>query len=153
MDWYYPVLTGVLRGAEGQARLDERSSTFVIEGRGVRCVSDRPWITAAETCECLMAYLSLGDRATARSLFEWAQTLRAEQGRYWTGIVYPDMVHFPGGEMSTYTAASIVLAADALAGTSPASDLFVRHDTLPELALTDAEDRVSSDVAPRDAVD
>jgi hypothetical protein len=24
---------------------------FVVEGRGVRCVSDRPWVTAAETCE------------------------------------------------------------------------------------------------------
>ena len=26
--------------------------TFVMDGNGVRCVTDRPWITAAETCEC-----------------------------------------------------------------------------------------------------
>jgi hypothetical protein len=146
MDWYYPVLTGVLEGGDGRARLEARQDIFLVEGLGVRCVSDRPWITAAETCECLMAYLSLGDRATARRLFEWAQLLRVDDGRYWTGVVYPDMVHFPGGEMSTYTAASIVLAADALAAASPAADLFVGHDTLPELALTDAEDGVATDV-------
>jgi hypothetical protein len=146
MDWYYPVLAGVLRDDEGRARLQDRADTFVVEGLGIRCVSDRPWITAAETCECLMAHLSLGDTATARTLFEWAQQLRVDDGRYWTGVVYPEMVNFPGGEMSTYTAASIVLAADALTGSSPASDLFVRHDALPELALTDAEDEVAEDV-------
>jgi hypothetical protein len=143
MDWYYPVLAGVLRDAEGRARLAAREPTFIVEGLGVRCVSDRPWVTAAETCECAMAYLSLGDASTARVLFAWAQELREDDGTYWTGVVYPDMVHFPGGERSTYTAASIVLAADALAGASAASDLFVRHDVLPELALIDAEDVVS----------
>jgi hypothetical protein len=146
MDWYYPVLAGVLRGGEGRARLAARHDTFVVEDMGVRCVSDRPWITAAETCECLMAYLTVGARDLAHTLFEWAQLLRVDDGRYWTGIVYPDMVHFPGGEMSTYTAASIVLAADALAGTSPAAGLFVDHDALPELALTEAEDVVAEDV-------
>jgi hypothetical protein len=145
MDWYYPVLAGVLRDDEGRARLAERQDTFVEDGLGIRCVSDRPWITAAETCECLMAYLSVGDEAMARSLFSWAQALRADDGSYWTGVVFPDMVHFPGGERSTYTAASIVLAADAIEGTSPTAHLFVRHDALPELALTDAEDRVAED--------
>jgi hypothetical protein len=141
MDWYYPVLTGVLRDGEGAAHLDERLETFYLEGRGIRCVSDRPWITAAETCECLLAYLSLGERDLALTLFEWAQQLRADDGHYWTGIVFPEMVHFPGNEKSTYTAASIVLAADALAGTSPASQLFVDHDALPALInLSDSAD-------------
>lgn len=140
MDWYYPILTGVVGGPEGLERLRARHEAFVVEGLGVRCVSDRPWITAAETCECLLAYLSLGERETALTLFEWAQTLRGEDGRYWTGIVFPEMVHFPGGEQSTYTAASIVLAADALSRTSPASGVFVDHDALPALIATEAED-------------
>jgi hypothetical protein len=143
MDWYYPVLTGVLRGDEGRARLDGRRDTFLVENMGIRCVSDRPWVTAAETCECLLAYLSLGERELARKMFGWAQLLRAEDEHYWTGIVFPEMVHFPGGEKSTYTSASIVLAADALSGTSPASGLFVDHDALPELVLTDAEDALA----------
>jgi len=39
-----------------------RFDTFVMPGKGIRCVGDRPWVTAAETCECLLAYLSLGER-------------------------------------------------------------------------------------------
>jgi len=149
MDWYYPVLTGVVRGEAGLERLNARRDTFLVENMGVRCVSDRPWVTAAETCECMLAYLSLGEHDFARTLFGWAQLLRSEDGHYWTGIVFPEMVHFPGNEKSTYTAASIVLAADALSGTSKASALFVDHDLLPELALSDAEDALA-DPSPHD---
>lgn len=142
MDWYYPVLTGVVLGEAGRQRLAERYDTFVMEGKGVRCVSDRPWVTAAETCECLMAHLAVGERERAMDLFHWAQRLREPDGKYWTGIVYPDEVHFPGGEQSSYTAAAVVLAADALADASPAAGLFVRHDTLPPLIDTHTDDAV-----------
>jgi hypothetical protein len=131
MDWYYPVMAGVLRDDEARDRLDAHRATFFMDGLGVRCVSDRPWVTAAETCECLLAHLSVGDTDRARQLFEWAQALRADDGHYWTGIVHPEMVHFPGGEKTTYTDAAIVLAADAISGATPASDLFVDHDALP----------------------
>jgi len=144
MDWYYPVMAGVLVGDIGLERLESRRDVFLVDGMGVRCVSDRPWVTAAETCECLLAYLSLGERDTALELFGWAQQLRDDDGHYFTGIVFPEMVHFPGHERSTYTAASIVLAADALAGTTPASQLFVDHAALPALLGADHED-VSAD--------
>jgi hypothetical protein len=140
MDWYYPVMTGVLRDEAALERLEERRDTFFVEGMGVRCVSDRPWVTAAETCECLLSYLSLGERDVALELFDWAQTLRSPSGHYFTGIVFPEMVHFPGDERSTYTSASIVLAADALAGASAASHLFVDHDALPALIEADPAD-------------
>jgi hypothetical protein len=141
MDWYYPVLCGVVTGDAGRERLASRFDAFVMEGRGVRCVSDRPWITVAETCECLLAHLAVGDRERAEALFAWAQQFRVDNGRYWTGTVYPDEVHFPANEQSTYTAASVVLAADALSGTSPASALFADHDAvLPRLLSVD-EDR------------
>ena len=45
-------------------------------------------------------------------------------------MVYPEEVSFPGGERTTYTAAAIVLAADALSSTSPAAGLF-RGEGLP----------------------
>ncbi|HEX6569212.1 MAG TPA: hypothetical protein VF015_08600, partial [Acidimicrobiales bacterium] len=57
MDWYYPVLAGVVVGDAARERLAERHGAFVMDGCGVRCVSDRPWITAAETCEYAMANL------------------------------------------------------------------------------------------------
>lgn len=142
MDWYYPVLTGVVGDEAGRKRLAERYDAFVMDGKGVRCVSDRPWVTAAETCECMMAHLAVGERERAAELFSAAQTLREPDGRYWTGIVYPDETHFPGGEQSTYTAAAVILGADALAGTSPASALFVDHDAvLPALIDTVTDDR------------
>jgi hypothetical protein len=130
MDWYYPVLGGAVLGDAGRERMAHRAAAFVMEGHGVRCVSDRPWVTVAETCECAMAYLAVGDRDMATTLFGWAQQHREPGGRYWTGTVYPEEVHFPGGEQSTYTAATVVLAADALGGCSPASALFVDHDAL-----------------------
>ncbi|MBI2708909.1 MAG: prenyltransferase [Actinobacteria bacterium] len=135
MDWYYPVLTGVVLGDAGRERLAARRTAFVMEGRGVRCVADRPWVTVAETCECALAHLAVGDRARAEELFAWAQQHREADGRYWTGTVYPEGVHFPGGERSTYTAASVVLAADGIGGCSAASSLFVDPDVLlPALA-------------------
>jgi hypothetical protein len=143
MDWYYPVLAGVLSPADGRSRLDARRSTFVMEGQGVRCVSDRPWITAAETCECLMAELSLGNAEQALQLFSWAQALRDDDGHYFTGIVQPDAVHFPADERSTYTDASVVLAADALSRTSPAWALFVDHDALPPLVEVDESESLA----------
>ncbi len=131
MDWYYPVLCGAMTGAAAQERLGARFDTFVMEGLGVRCVGDRPWVTTAETCECALAYLSLGDRATAEMLFSTTWRMRTDDGRYWTGEVHPEQVHFPGGEQSTYSAAAVLLANDALAGTTAASGLFVDHDALP----------------------
>ncbi len=133
MDWYYPVLCGVVTGDPGRERLAHRFDAFSMEGWGVRCVSDRPWITAAETCECAIAHLAVGDDETARTLFGWAQRLRTDQERYWTGVVLPDEGKFPADEQSTYTAAAVILAADALGGKSATSGLFTDHALLPEL--------------------
>jgi hypothetical protein len=150
MDWYYPVLAGVVTGDEGRRRIHERFDAFVIDGHGVRCVNDRPWITAAETCELALALLGLGDDARARRLFSWAQALR-DDGRYFTGIVLPDGVHFPADERSSYTAAAVVLAADALSRSTPAWGLFADHGALPTIALDDgALDREGTAVADED---
>ncbi len=132
MDWYYPVLGGVVIGDAGRERLRGGWDTFVMEGRGTRCVSDRPWVTAAETCECVLAHLSAGLDAEALDLFTWAQRLRQDDGSYWTGLVFPELITFPTDERSTYTAAAVVLAADALGGLTAASGLFL-GETLRDL--------------------
>jgi hypothetical protein len=133
MDWYYPVLGGARLGDDGREHLAAKWDVFVMEGKGVRCVSDRPWTTAAETCECVMAHLAVGEDEKAWDLFDWVQALRDDDGAYFTGLVYPQRKTFPGDERSTYTAAAVVLAHDALTRTSPASGLFVDHDALPDL--------------------
>lgn len=151
MDWYYPVLTGAVLGDAGRERLAHRREAFVIENWGIRCVSDRPWITAAETCECAMAHLAVGETSWARRLFDWAQRLRDPNDRYWTGIVVPEEVHFPGGEQSTYTASAVILAADALAGASPAAALFTDHDALPVVLDTGLDEEPATAPEPTDA--
>lgn len=133
MDWYYPVLSGAVSGKAAADRLAQGRSTFVMDEGGIRCVSDQPWVTAAETCECAMAYLVNGQRDEAIELFESIQVLRDDDGAYFTGIVYPDRVNFPDGERSTYTSAAVILAADAIEDTTPGSAIF-RNEDLPDLA-------------------
>ena len=138
MDWYYPVLGGAVRGATGAALLAARWEEFVVPGRGVRCVSDRPWITAAETAELVLALDALGDRERALGLLRAVQFLRADDtGGYWTGWVFPDDVHWPG-EQSTWSSAAMILAADALTGTSPGHVLF-RGAGLPRVLAVDCD--------------
>ena len=146
MDWYYPVLVGALDPGPAQERLEERWDEFVIEGCGVRCVSDKPWVTAAETAECAMALLSIGRGDLAGRLLEWIGQHRRPDGSYLTGIVYPQRSTFPSGECSSYTAAAVVLAEDALAGLSPAAQLFAGR-SLPrglDLDSTAAVTRLST---------
>ena len=97
-------------------------------GLGVRCVSDEPWVTTAETAECAIAHAAVGDKAAATDLLDWTRRHRHDDGSYWTGVVYPERIHFPDGERTAYTAAAVILAADAISGTSPASGLFVPAD-------------------------
>lgn len=127
MDWYYPVLAGAITGDDAAKRMDDGWDRFVMADKGVRCVSDRPWVTAAETCECVMALLAAGDRERALELFALAQRLRDDDGAYFTGLVFPELIHFPDQERSTYTGAAVILAADALDGRNPTSTLFTDH--------------------------
>lgn len=125
MDWYYPVLTGSLTGEGAKARLADRWETFAIEGRGIRCVSDEPWVTASETAECAIAFAAIGDLSTAADLLRWTRTHRRSDGSYWTGIVYPERELFPFEEHTSYTAAAVLLAVDTITDASPASRIFV----------------------------
>ena len=81
MDWYYPVLGGVLTVSAGKARLAEGWDTFVMEGLGVRCVSDEPWVTASETAECALAFAAIGDFDTAADLLRWTGGHRRRRRR------------------------------------------------------------------------
>lgn len=128
MDWYYPVLGGAVRGAAGLALLEAGWDTFVVPGLGIRCVSTNNWVTGAETCELVMALDAVGEHGRAIEQFAAMQHLRADDGRYWTGHVFPEGVHWPA-EHTTYTAAAVVLAADELSRTTPASGIM-RGDTL-----------------------
>ncbi|MGB0147347.1 MAG: prenyltransferase [Ilumatobacteraceae bacterium] len=124
MDWYYPVLTGALTESAAIARLASGWDTFIMDGLGTRCVSDEPWVTASETAETALAFAAIGDVDSASQLLSWTRSHRRDDGSYWTGIVHPDRIVFPDGEHTSYTAAAVVLAADSICQSSPASSLF-----------------------------
>ncbi len=128
MDWYYPVLGGSVRGRDGLDLLASRWDDFVVPGLGIRCVDTNPWVTGAETCELVMALDCLDDHSRALQLFADMQHLRHENGSYWTGYVFEDDALWPA-EQTTYTAAAVILAADELSRTSPASGIM-RGETL-----------------------
>jgi len=119
MDWYYPVLAGIVTGDAARDRLIAGQRRFVIDGLGVRCVADKDWVTAAETSECAMAYLAAGEDGAARQLLDGTRHLRHSDGSYFTGMVHPQGDHFPPGERSTYSAAAVVLTAMALDSSGP----------------------------------
>jgi hypothetical protein len=125
MDWYYPVLGGAFDGGDARSRLDEGWETFVVEGRGVLCTSDRPWVTTGETAELVLTCDAVGLNDRAALLFEWMQHLRDDDGMYWTGINHPDGSRYPL-EKTTWSAGAVLLAADALTDTTPTSGFF-RH--------------------------
>lgn len=129
MDWYYPVMTGAMEGPQAKDRLASMWDVFVMVDNGVRCVSDEPWVTAAETAECSLAHAAIGDLDTAVRLLDWTRPHRCDDGAYLTGLVYPDRIAFPAGERTAYTGAAIILAADAVSGASPGSRVF-RHGFL-----------------------
>ena len=129
MDWYYPVLGGALPREAARARLAARRAEFVVPGLGIRCVADRPWVTGAETCEYVLALDAAGETRAAHEQFAAMQHLRDPDGSYWTGLVYADGERWPV-ERSTWTAATVVLAADALSGATGAAGLF-RGEGLP----------------------
>jgi hypothetical protein len=136
MDWYYPVLGGAVTGEAARDRLAAEWDTFVVPGLGARCVSDHPWVTGAETCELALALAAAGQPEAALEQVAAMQHLRHDDGSYWTGYVYPDDARWPV-ERTTWTAAAVVLAADALSGATAASTLFTDPAALPAAGTTD----------------
>ncbi len=123
MDWFYPVLSGALTGVEAKRRLETYWRKFVVEGQGVRCVFDEPWVTVAETCELVLALVALGNNALARVVFGWIADKRYEDGSFWCGHTVPDTVIWPEDRLS-WTNAAVLMAADALFQLTPANDFF-----------------------------
>jgi hypothetical protein len=123
MDWYYPVLGGVLRGAEAKERIEEGWDRFVVPGLGVRCVVPNPWVTGGESAELALALWAMGESDRAVRILADIQHLRAEDGMYWTGYVFEDETVWPR-ERTTWTAGALLLAVAALGGDEATTAVF-----------------------------
>jgi len=123
MDWFYPVLGGALTGDAANRHIDGRWAEFIAPGYGIRCVSDRPWATPAESSELAITLDLIGRRDDALALLDDVAVHRDDDGGYWTGYVWPDRAVWPV-EKTTWTAAAVILANDAVHGLTPAAGLF-----------------------------
>ncbi|WP_457554268.1 phenyltransferase domain-containing protein [Desulfobacula sp.] len=123
MYWFYPILSGALKGESANHRIEKYWNRYVIKGQGARCVSDQPWVTIAETSELVLALIAMGSVEKAGIVFSWIQDKIYEDKTYWCGYTYPDMVIWPEEKIS-WTNAVVLMAADALYDLTPASGLF-----------------------------
>ncbi|MDH6574966.1 prenyltransferase [Kitasatospora sp. MAP5-34] len=129
MDWYYPVLGTALRGTAAAERIERDWERFVVPGLGVRCVSDRPWVTGGESAELALALWAVGQSDRAVEILRWIQHLRHTDGSYWTGYVFEDDAIWPE-ERTTWTAGALLLAVAALGG-DPATVAVFGGEQLP----------------------
>ena len=126
MDWYYPILCGVISGGLAEERFENREKEFIVEGMGCKCVVEEPWVTIAESSELVMALATMGKLDRAKEIFSWLHQWKDLQDNlYWTGYVYPDKAFWPI-EKPTWTAAAVLLAADTLYKFTGGSELFIR---------------------------
>ena len=123
MDWYYPILCGVFTGAEARLRLEKYWEKFAVPSWGIRCVSDRPWVTMAETSELVLSLTAIDAYEEAETVLSWIKDKRYDDGAYWMGVTFPDAVIWPD-EKTAWTAAAVILAYDALNDLTHGSRLF-----------------------------
>jgi len=114
MNWYYPVLTGVLNGEKAREHIQAGWQEFVVDGWGCKCSLDQPWVTVAETCELVLALIRIGELKRARTLLDWVLLLQDSDGGFWTGIRVPEEWIYPPDEKTTWSAAAVIMAKVAI---------------------------------------
>jgi len=77
----------------------------------------------AETSEMVITLTAIGNHKIGKLLFNWICERKFDDGSYWCGFTFPDMVIWPEDKIS-WTNGVVIMAADALYQLSPASDLF-----------------------------
>ena len=124
MDWYYPILCGVIDGEDGLKRVNESWHKFVVKDLGCKCVEEEPWVTAAESCELVLALNKISEKDKAEVIFKDVLNLAdPKTNLFWTGYVFADKKYWPI-EKPSWTAAAVILAANSLYKFTKSSDFF-----------------------------
>ena len=127
MDWYYPVMCGIVINEDANKRIASRWDEFIVDGIGCKCVQDEPWVTIAESSELVVALVSIGEIKKAKEVFSWLHQFKDKKDNlYWTGYVYTDDKYWPV-EKPTWTAGAVLLAADSLFEFTEGSKLFLEE--------------------------
>ena len=123
MDWYYPILSGCLKQQEKLNYINKIFKDFYLDGIGIKCVVEEPWVTVAETSEFILALMCAGYDDEAKRLLFDVINISDEEGIPFMGWQYEENIFWPE-EKPSWTAAALMLSADCVFDYSDASDLF-----------------------------
>ncbi len=124
MDWYYPILCGIIDQASAIKLIQSRWKEFVVDGLGCKCVQEEPWVTAAESSELVLGLIRIGMNKEAQEILQNTFNLiDNEDNLLWTGYVYKDDKFWPV-EKPSWTAAAAILAGNAINKFSPSWNFF-----------------------------
>jgi len=123
MDWYYPVLSGAFSKSESTKILSKKWDEFVVDGLGCKCVTEEPWVTAAESSELVISLTKSGLTNKAEELLQDTFNLMDEDGLLWTGYVFKDEKFWPV-EKPSWTMGAAILAGNSINKFSPSSNFF-----------------------------
>ena len=124
MDWYYPILSGCLKQDEKSYYINKIFKDFYLDGIGIKCVIEEPWVTVAETSEFILALMCAGYDDEAKRLLFDVLNISDEEGIPFMGWQYEQNIFWPE-EKPSWTAAALMLSADCVFDYSDASDLFI----------------------------
>ena len=130
MDWYYPLLAGVASAKRVKALTTKINNSFWIQGLGIKCVEDEPWVTVAETSECSIAFKKIGENEIAEELLQNAISIVDDKSIPFMGWQFEEKIYWPN-EKPTWTSAACILAADAVNNLTTASALFLKEQFKP----------------------
>jgi hypothetical protein len=125
MDWYYPILGGIHSKQRISSLLTNIEDTFWEKGIGIKCVSNEPWVTVAETSECSIAFKRVGEDKVALELLHNAISIVDKKSIPYMGWQFHENIYWPE-ETPSWTAAACILAADANYQLTSGADLFIK---------------------------
>ena len=110
MDFYYPFLAGI---KNNKKEFLDLLDNYYVKGLGVKCVAEEPWVTVAESSECVISALIHDNENIAKQIFNDIQQFQNKDGIFPTGYQYKMEIFWPE-EDSTWTNAAVIIAAHAL---------------------------------------
>ena len=126
MDSYYPILGGINSKKRINSLTTKIKDSFWIQDLGIKCVSDEPWVTVAETSECSIAYKKIGEDKIALELLHNAIAIVDGNGIPYMGWQFSENIYWPD-ETPAWTSAACILAADANNRLTSGADLFLKQ--------------------------
>ncbi len=126
MDWYYPIISGALSPEEKDFYIKKIFKDFYIEGIGVKCVIEEPWVTVAETSEFIISLVISNKIEDAKKILLEAVNISDSDYIPYMGWQYKENIFWPE-EKPSWTSAALILAADSIYGFSDGSDILIKN--------------------------